>query len=176
MAEKEIINRMADSAIKTFDLEDLYVSGERIVFDLKDVLFQGLILREKDLKEFLQQLDVNFYKDKLVCILCSADAIVPNWAYLQVMAVLNPVAKKVFVGSVENMEISLFEEAFLQVNWAHYEGQKVVIKGCSKVTVPLYTYGRAFEHLQKVAKLVVYGEACSNVPIWKKPAAKTINN
>ena len=168
MEEQTIINRVSGSSLITFDLEDLYMSGERVFFDLAQVLFQGLILREKDLKNFISEHDWQRYEGKFVCVGCSADAIVPVWAFLQITAALNPFAAKVICGDLQDLEKFIYEDVFSSHDWAQYEGKKIVIKGCSKIEIPLYVYARAMAELQKRAKLISFGEACSNVPVWKK--------
>jgi hypothetical protein len=168
MTEEIITNRLSSTSWLTFDLEDIYPAGERANFDLAPILFQGLILREKDLKEFVEKHDWTQYRDKFVAIFCSCDAIVPLWAFLLVMSKINPYAKTAVLGNAEDLEIVLFENKLSQTDWEKYSEQKVIIKGCSKVFVPQKIYGQALRELQKRAKLIAFGEACSHVPIWKK--------
>jgi hypothetical protein len=161
MAEEIIKNRLSSTSWLTFDLEDIYPSGERSNFDLAQVLFRGL-------KEFIEKHDWAQYREKYVAVYCSGDAIVPLWAFLLVMSKINSYANFVVLGSAEELEIALFEKQLSQTDWEKYSGEKVVIKGCSKVFVPQKIYGQALTELQKRAKLIAFGEACSHVPIWKK--------
>lgn len=166
---EEIINRVANSSLITFDLEQLHVPGDRVVYDIRDHLFQGLILREKDFREHVKDHSWGDYKDKLVSIVCTADAVVPTWAYMLLAVALRPYAKRVFFGSVEEMEKELFHEKLMSIDWAQYSGAKVVVKGCSDVHVPVSAYVEATSRLSGVAASIMYGEPCSTVPIYKKP-------
>jgi hypothetical protein len=163
----EIINRVANSSLVTFDLETLYTPGERVVYDIKDHLFQGLILREKDFREHVKNNSWSDYQDKLVSIVCTADAVVPTWAYMLLAVALKPYARRVFFGSVEEMEKELFHEKLLSIDWEQYRNVKVVVKGCSDVQVPVSAYVEATSQLVSVAASVMYGEPCSTVPIFK---------
>ncbi|MEI9919738.1 MAG: DUF2480 family protein [Bacteroidota bacterium] len=168
---EEIVNRVANSSLITFDLETLHVPGERVVYDIKDHLFQGLILREKDFREHVKDHSWSDYQDKLVSIVCTADAVVPTWAYMLLAVALKPYARRVFFGSVEEMDKELFHEKLLSIDWGQYRGAKVVVKGCSDVQVPVSAYVEATSQLAAVAASVMYGEPCSTVPIFKR--AKT---
>lgn len=163
----EIVNRVANSSLVTFDLEQLHVPGERAVYDIKDHLFQGLILREKDFREHVKGHPWAEYQDKLVSIVCTADAIVPTWAYMLLAVALRPYAKRIFFGTGEEMERELFHEKLLSVDWERFRGAKVVVKGCSDVHVPVSAYVEATMKLSAVASSVMYGEACSTVPVFK---------
>src|SRR4051812_10074368 len=168
-AMEEIINRVSNSSLVTFDLETLHVPGERAVYDIKDHLFQGLILREKDFREHVKNNSWSDYLDKLVSIVCTADAIVPTWAYMLLAVALKPYARRVFFGSTEEMEKELFHEKLLSVDWEQYREAKVVVKGCSDVHVPVSAYVEATSKLSLVASSIMYGEPCSTVPIYKAP-------
>ncbi|MFC0264100.1 DUF2480 family protein [Fontibacter flavus] len=163
----EIINRVANSPIVTIDLEDYYRSVERVVFDLKDYLFQELILKEKDFREALKNLDWQIYKGKLVAITCSADAIVPNWAYILVGTYLGKYEVEYVVGDLGVLEQYLFEKSLSKINPEIFKDKPVVIKGCSKHPVPLFAYGRIVSLVQPFAKSIMYGEPCSTVPLYK---------
>lgn len=167
--ENEIVNRVANSSLVTFDLETLHVPGERVVYDIKDHLFQGLILREKEFREHVKSYSWADYQDKLVSIVCTADAIVPTWAYMLLAVALKPYAARVFFGTVEEMEKELFHEKLLSIDWEQYRNVKVVVKGCSDVHVPVSAYVEATSQLASVAASVMYGEPCSTVPIFKRP-------
>lgn len=164
----EIINKVELSGIVTINLEDLYLQGERVLFDMKDVLFQGLILREKDFREFVKNEDWTKYKDKYVAITCSADAIVPTWAYMLLTISLEPFAKKIVYGNLETLEMVLYNEQLSKLDPSQYTDSRVVIKGCSHVPVPLSAYVEITRLLQPYAKSIMYGEACSTVPLYKK--------
>src|SRR5689334_3671619 len=138
--EEQIVNRVASSQLITFDLERFHQPGERIAYDIKDLLYQGLILKEKDFRDHVRHHDWSQYKDKFVAITCSADAIVPTWAYMLLGVALQPYAKRVFFGSIDDMEAILFQDALGAVDWNQYRDAKVVVKGCSDVHVPAAAY------------------------------------
>jgi len=166
--ETEIVNRVAQSPLITVNLEDFYHEGERVVFDMKDHLFHGLILKEKDFREFIKTHNWQQYAGKNVAITCTADAIVPTWAYMLVAVALEPYAKKVVFGTLEDLEKSLFQEALAAVDWQQFKDAKVVVKGCSKVDVPIAAYVEATHRLKPLAASVMFGEACSTVPVFKR--------
>lgn len=163
----EIVNRVANSSIVTIDLEEFYRPEERLIFDLKDFLFEGLVLREKDFRLALKELDWDIYKDKLVVINCSADAIVPNWAFMLVGTYLSNLNIEYIIGDLQALEHYLFEKSISNIDPKKFEGKPVVIKGCSKQPVPLFAYGRILSVVQPYAKSVMYGEPCSTVPLFK---------
>ncbi|MCR9263447.1 MAG: DUF2480 family protein [Flavobacteriaceae bacterium] len=166
--EKEIVNRVAQSKLVTFDLEDLYPSGERRVLDIKDWLHEGFILREKEFRIHVEEHDWSVYQDTYVALHCSTDAIVPGWAFMLVASRLNPYTKKVVVGSLEDLETSLYQTLLDQLDVSPFADKPVIIKGCSHKPVPENAYIMAITKIQQVAKSVMYGEACSSVPIFKK--------
>lgn len=166
--ENEIINRVANSPLVTFDLEELYTPGERILFDIKSLLFQELILREKDFRDFIKAHDWSQYTNKHVAITCSADAVVPTWAYMLLTASLQPYASSVIFGSLQDLEITLFKNALDKVEWKKFNNSKVVIKGCSNVEVPISSYVEVTNRLRPVASSIMFGEPCSTVPLFKK--------
>ena len=171
--ESEIINRVANSALISIDLEDFYPKGERVAFDLKDLLYQGMILREKDLRDFVKAHDWSQYSGKFVAIYCSADAIVPTWAYMLVASKMGGIAQKVVYGTLEHLEQELFSEVLHSINPENYRDAKIVIKGCSKYPVPTYAYVEITRKLLPYVHSIMYGEPCSNVPIYKKPKNPT---
>ena len=168
--EEQIVNRVASSQLVTFDLERFHQPGERVLYDIKDLLYQGLILKEKDFRDHVRRHDWSQYKGKLVAITCSADAIVPTWAYMLLTVALQPHAKRIFFGSLDEMEVMLFQESLSMVDWNQYRDAKIVIKGCSDVHVPAAAYVEATARLSAVATSVMYGEPCSTVPVFKKSA------
>jgi len=163
-----IINRVANSGLMTINLEDLYHPGERIVYDLKQNLFQELLLREKDFREFLKTHDWAQYDGKNVAVTCTADAIVPSWAYMLLAVHLAPHAHMVVFGSLDDLENALFRDAIAKIDPENYRGAKVVVKGCSKYPVPLSAYVEISRKLQPVVASLMYGEPCSTVPIYKR--------
>jgi len=167
--EKEIVNKVASSALVTFDLEELYQPGERILIDIKDQLFQGLVLKEKDFRDFVKTHNWQQYHNKFVAITCSADAIVPTWAYMLLASALQPYARLFFFGSLERLEEKIFEEVLSKIHWADFSGRKVVVKGCSKVNVPVSVYTEVTRHLRPVVASLMFGEPCSTVPLYKAP-------
>jgi len=168
MEENEIVNRVASSSLITFDLEEFYRPEERLLFDIKDQLFQGLILKEKDFRDFIKGNDWSQYKNKLVAIHCSSDAIVPTWAYMLLTVALEPFASKVFYGTLEELECELFRDSLAKINWEQYQNAKVVVKGCSKRDVPVSAYVEAANRLRPIVSSLMFGEPCSTVPLYKK--------
>lgn len=168
----EIFNKVASSGIISIDLEELYPQGERMLFDLKDFLYEGLILREKDFREQLKSHDWSRYSGKFIAVDCTADAIIPTWAYMLIATRLEPVAKKIVFGTLAQLEDVLFKEVIDALPLTDYTDQRVVIKGCSKVPVPVSAYVNITTRLRPIAKSIMFGEPCSTVPVYKKAAAK----
>ncbi|HEY8511980.1 MAG TPA: DUF2480 family protein [Cyclobacteriaceae bacterium] len=169
MEEKEIVNRVAASGLKTFDLEELYRPGERVNLDIRDQLYEGLILREKDFRGWVKEHPWTDFAGKFVAVNCSADAIVPTWAFMLLGVALQPYAEKVVYGSLEDLERVLFQEALSHVDWESYRDAKVVVKGCSRVNVPVEAYVEVVARLRPLAASIMYGEPCSTVPLFKRP-------
>lgn len=168
MEEKEIINKVANSSLVTFDLEEYYQPGERILVDIKDQLYEGLILKEKNFREFIKNHDWSVYKNKFVAITCSTEAIIPTWAYMLVAIALKPHAMAIEFGTLETLEEKLFQETLSGIDWEQFRNAKVVVKGCSKVNVPASAYVFATSRLQPIVSSLMFGEACSTVPLFKK--------
>lgn len=164
----EIINRVAGSSIKIFDLEAHHVPGERILLDIKDQLYNGLILKEKPFREFIKAHEWAQYQNKFVAITCSEDAIVPTWAYMLLTVALQPFARLVVFGGLEDLETKIFYDVLLRIDWQQFQDQKVVIKGCSKVAVPTAAYIEATRLMRPYAASIMFGEPCSTVPVFKK--------
>jgi len=169
LASDGIVNRVTSSTLVTFDLEEYYEPGERVVLDIAAQLYEGLILREKDFRDFIKNHEWRQYEGKFVAIGCSADAIVPTWAFMLVMIALEPYAKLAVFGSMEALEEQIFRKRLANVDWHSYQGAKVVIKGCSKVNVPIAVYVEATAQIRKYASSIMFGEPCSTVPLFKKP-------
>jgi hypothetical protein len=169
--EDEIINKVANSSLITFNLEDYYEPGERILIDIKDQLYEGLILREKDLRDFIKSHNWSSYEHKLVAITCSSEAIVPTWAYMLLAIALRPFAKRVIFGSLLDLEIENYRNALSKIDWTSFKDAKVVIKGCSKVDVPVAIYVEVVNQLKPYVNSLMFGEPCSTVPLFKKSRA-----
>ncbi|MCH7413270.1 DUF2480 family protein [Belliella sp. R4-6] len=165
----DIINRVANSPIMTIDLETFYRTEERVIFDLKDYLFQGLVLKEMDFRLALKQMNWEQYNGKVVSVQCSVDAIVPVWAFILVGTYLSKINVEYVLGDLDTLEQNLFEKALSIVDPLVYKDRPVVIKGCSKFPIPLFAYGKIVSMIQGHAKSIMYGEPCSTVPLYKAP-------
>lgn len=164
----EIVNRVANSKLETIDLEDFYPDGKRMVLDITDWLFEGLVLREKEFRNYVKEHDWTQYKDAYVALTCSRDAIIPGWAYMLLSTHLNPYAKKVIIGSLETLETSLYQEIIENLSLEAFQDKPVIIKGCANKPVPKNAYVLLTSRLMSVAKSIMYGEACSSVPLYKR--------
>jgi hypothetical protein len=166
--EESIINKVANSALITFDLEEYFEPGERILLDIRDQLYEGLVLREKAFRDFIKTHDWSNYENKFVAITCSTDAIVPTWAYMLLGIALKPFAKRVIFGSLLELEIENFRNTLNKTDWASFKDAKVVIKGCSKVDVPIAVYVDVVDKLLPYVSSLMFGEPCSTVPLFKR--------
>lgn len=164
---EEIINKVANSVLDVFDLEDYYPKGIRTQIDISQWLLEGFLLKEKDFREHLKNHDWTQYQDQLVAINCSTDAIVPAWASILVAIQLAPYAKKIVNGTLEDLDVALYEELLPKIDYSIYVNKPVIIKGCSRKPVPMRAYIVAANFLQPVARSIMYGEACSAVPLFK---------
>tara|TARA_R110000868_G_scaffold53163_3_gene167182 strand:- start:19758 stop:20264 length:507 start_codon:yes stop_codon:yes gene_type:complete len=164
---EEIINKVANSILEVFDLEDYYPKGIRTQIDISQWLLEGFLLKEKDFREHLKNQDWTQYQDQLVAINCSTDAIVPAWASILVSIQLAPYAKKIVNGNLEDLDVALYEELLPKIDYSFYNNKPVIIKGCSRKPVPMRAYIVAANFLQPVARSIMYGEACSAVPLFK---------
>lgn len=170
MSEKDlIVNRVAKSPLVILDLEELYPAGERILIDIKALLYEGLILKEKDFREHIKNVDWSMYRDKNVAIWCSADAIIPTWAYMLLATRLAPYANMVIFGTLEDLEKALFQKAIAAIDLKRFMDKKVVVKGCSRIKVPDAAYVEITRLLTPLASSIMYGEPCSTVPLFKRP-------
>jgi hypothetical protein len=168
--EQVLVNRVAQSRLITLDLEELYPSGEVVSFDLKDHLFMGLILKEKDFREALKAHDWLQYVGKNLAVYCSADAIIPLWAYMLVATYAAPVAQDVALCPPERFVETAFLKRIAALDLQPYAGKRMVIKGCSDKEVPAAAYLEITRRLQPVALSILFGEPCSTVPVYKKSA------
>ena len=163
----DIINRVAQSKLVTFDLEELYPEGKGILFDIKDWLYEGLILKEKEFRNTLLNFDWQQFKDHHVALHCSSEAIVPAWAFMLIQTHLHNVSKTVIVGSLETLETVLYTSIIDGLDLSYCKDKPVIVKGCSNKPVPQNAYLLIIEKLQSVARSILYGEACSSVPLYK---------
>ncbi len=166
--QENIVNRVAQSGLISLDPAELYPAGERIVYDIKENLFHGLMLREKDFREFIKQHDWTQYQGKHVAITCSSDAIVPTWAYMLLGNKMAPFASTIVFGNLELLETVLFDRAVNKLDVEKYRDERIVIKGCGDIPVPVSAYVDLTAKLTGVAKSIMYGEPCSTVPIYKR--------
>lgn len=167
--EGPIINKVAESSLVTLDLEDFYPKNEIAEFDLKDHLFMGLIIKEKEFREGLKELDWEKYRDKIVGITCSADAIIPMWANMLVASYLQPIAREIIFGNKKDVVASILVRNISAIDTEEYADKRIVIKGCGEIEIPEAAYVAITQKLLPTVKSIMYGEACSTVPIYKKP-------
>ena len=166
--QQTIVNKVAQSGLVSFDLADLYVTGERVVYDIKQNLFHGLILKEKDFREFVKANQWDDFTGKHVAIICSADAIVPTWAYMLLATKLAPFASTVVFGDLSVLETVIFDRAINSLDLEQYRDVRIVIKGCGDIDIPVSAFVSITSKLEKIAKSIMYGEPCSTVPIFKR--------
>ncbi|MBC8034795.1 MAG: DUF2480 family protein [Chitinophagaceae bacterium] len=164
-----IINKVAESGLQELNLESFYPKGDIAVFDLKDYLFMGLILKEKDFREALKNYDFSVYQHKYVAVHCSADAIIPMWAYMLAASYIQPFAKDVIAGDEAFAHKVVFLKNLAAINMSDYADKRIVVKGCGDLPVGEFAYLEITRLLRPVAKSIMYGEPCSTVPVYKKP-------
>lgn len=167
--DEVFVNKVSESGIITLDLEAFYPKGDTAIFDMKDHLFMGLILKEKDFREIMKNLDLTPFTKKNVALTCSADAVIPMWAYMLVSSYLQPVAQEIVFGDADFLHKTLFLKNIGKINPEDYKDQRVVVKGCGELPVSETAYVAITSLLRPVAKSIMYGEPCSTVPIYKKP-------
>ena len=166
--QDEIINKVANSVLEVFDLEDYYAKEIRTQIDISQWLYEGFLLKEKDFRQALKNHDWSQYENHYVAIHCSTDAIIPAWASILVTIHVSPFAKKVVNGDLQDLETALYQEILSTIDYSKYQDKPVIIKGCSKKPVPESAYILAVQKLQPFAKSIMYGEACSAVPLFKR--------
>lgn len=164
----DIVNRVSQSKLITFDLEDYYPQGKRMVLDVKDWLYEGFILKEKEFRAYVADHNWEQYDSTYLALVCSTDAIIPGWAYMLIASKLQPYAKTVVVGNLEELETSLYQSVIENIDVSSFKDQMVIVKGCSNKPVPPNAYVWITAKIQTVAKSVMYGEACSSVPLFKR--------
>ena len=167
-----IVNKVSESGLITLDLEDFYPTAETAVFDMKDYLFMGMILKEKEFREAMKNLDLSPFKGKNIALTCSADAIIPIWAYMLAASYLEPVSNEVIFGDQDFLHKTLFLKNISKINAADYLDKRVVIKGCGELAISETAYVAITNLMRPVAKSIMYGEPCSTVPIYKRPKTK----
>lgn len=163
-----IVNKVTDSGLITLDPADYYPKEEAKAFDLKDFLFMGLILKEKDFREALKNLNWEEYRDKNVAVTCSADAIIPMWAWMLVVSYLQPVAKEIVMGDEKELHKTIFLKNLSKINLTEFADKRIVVKGCGDTPIGEFVYMELTRLLQPVVKSIMYGEPCSTVPVYKK--------
>jgi hypothetical protein len=168
-----IINKVAESGLITLDPAKYYPLGETAIFDLKDFLFMELILKEKDFREALKNLDWERYRDKNVAITCTADAIIPVWAWMLAASYLQPVAKEIVMGDEKELHKTIFLKNLSQININEFADQRIVVKGCGETPIGDFVYMEITKLLRPVVKSIMYGEPCSTVPVYKKSNPQT---
>ena len=162
------INKVSESGIVTIDLETYFPKEQIMVFDIRQYLFMELILKEKDFRQALKELDTEPYKNKITAITCSADAIIPMWAYMLIASELQPVAKIVILGNEEEARKKILIKNIQQINIEEFIDKRMVIKGCGETAIPEEAYLEITNLLRPVAKSIMFGEPCSTVPVYKK--------
>ncbi len=166
--ENEIINRVANSSLVTFNLEDYFPERPIVEIDLASLLYEGIMLREKDLRDFIKSHDWSAYANHHVAITCSVDAVIPTWAFILLGIAAQPFALSVVYGNREDVMANLYRRVLDQINWEQFRDQKVVIKGCNDKGIPASAYVDAATRLRPVAASLMFGEPCSTVPLFKK--------
>jgi hypothetical protein len=170
----EIINRVANSNLLQIDMEDWYPKGKRFGFDIADFLYEGLILKELDFRSSLKVHDWTLYKDSLVAVFCSADAIIPTWAFMLISQYLSEKSTRVFFAKPEQIDEFLYQQIIDNLDLETYRDQKVIVKGCSKLPVPVSAYVAITSKLTPVVQSLMFGEPCSNVPLFKRKKVVSI--
>lgn len=166
--QEEIINRVANSKLETIDLEDFYPSGQRVAIDISQWLLEGIVLREKEFRAFVNEHNWSQYQDCYVALYCKTDAIIPGWAYMLISLALTPFATKTVVGDLEVLESILFSDIIEHLPLDSFKDKPVIIKGCAHKPIPQNAYVLLSQRLQPIAKSIMYGEACSSVPLYRK--------
>lgn len=164
----EIVNRVANSKLQTIDLEDYYPEGERRVLDIIDWLYEGLVLREKEFRNYVKEHNWSQYKDTYVALTCSADAVIPGWAYMLLSTQLGPYANKIIIGDLETLETTIYQDIINGIDLDTFKDKPIIIKGCANKPVPKNAYVLLTSRLMPIAKSIMYGEACSSVPLYKR--------
>ena len=166
--EGEIVNKVANSSLVVFDLEDYYPTEKRVLIDISQWLYEGFILKEKDFRAALIDHDWSIYKDQYVAISCTSDAILPSWAFMLVASYVQPYAKLVVQGDLNQLDLVYYQKVINDLDFTSYQDKPVIIKGCSKKPIPEEGYVMATQKMMNYARSIMFGEACSAVPIFKR--------
>lgn len=166
--QENIVNKVAQSGLITIDLADYAPKKDIAIYDIKDNLFHGLLLKEKDFRAFIKEHDWSQYQGKHIGIICSTDAIVPVWAYMLLANKLEPYAESVHFGNEEQVRDFLFNEALNTIEYSQFQDERIVVKGCGDIFIPESAFVKFTTALSKVSKTIMYGEPCSTVPIFKR--------
>ncbi|MCT4582304.1 MAG: DUF2480 family protein [Flavobacteriales bacterium] len=166
--EGEIINKVAKSGLITFNLEDYYPKGRRVIVDIEPFLWKGIVVKEKEFRKAVKAFDWAQYKGQYVALNCSADAIIPSWAYMLITIELMDYAHQVVLGDLEDLEKVMFVEALSKIDYTQYTDKRVIVKGCSHYPVPEMAYSYVIQQMKPYTKSLMFGEACSTVPLYKK--------
>lgn len=164
----EIVNKVAQSSLVVFDLEDYYPEQQAVVLDIAQWLHQGFILKEKEFRTALKDFDFSIYNNKLVALTCSTDAILPSWAFMLVTVYVQPFAQMINQGTTNDLYIAYYQQFINTIDFSIYQDQPVIIKGCSKKAIPEEAYVMATQKMMQYARSIMFGEACSAVPIYKR--------
>lgn len=164
-----IDNKVARSGLITIDLEKIAGDFEIKSLDIKEFLFMDLLLKEKDFRESLNNHDWSQYEGSILAAFCSTDAIIASWAYMLLATHAEPYAAQTVIGKPDYVLQEVFRSKLDNHDWAQYDGKRVLLKGCSDKSIPAGAYAHATQYLQKYAERIMYGEACSFVPVWRKP-------
>ncbi|MBI9040938.1 DUF2480 family protein [Lutibacter sp.] len=164
----EIVNRVANSNLITINLEDFYPKGERTIIDIKNWLFHELILKEVDFREHLKNHDWSQYQNHYIALTCSSDVIIPSWAYMLITTFVSPFAKNIVIGNLKELETSIFQDIITNLDVEQFKDKPVIIKGCAHKPIPETTYIQLIQKLQPITKTIMFGEACSTVPLFKR--------
>jgi hypothetical protein len=166
--EGEIVNKVANSSLVVFDLEDYYPTEKRVLIDISQWLYEGFILKEKDFRAALIDHDWSIYQDQYVAISCISDAILPSWAFMLVASYVQPYAKLVVQGDLNQLDLVYYQKVINDLDFTSYQDKPVIIKGCSKKPIPEEGYVMATQKMMNYARSIMFGEACSAVPIFKR--------
>jgi hypothetical protein len=164
----EIINKVANSGLLTVTMDEFYPLGDRVLIDIKDQLWQGIALKEKDFRAYIESNDWKEYTNKYVAVTCSEDAIIPTWAYMLVSSALQPYAKRVVFGNLQLLDTLLCIEEIGKIDANKYKDARIVIKGCGDLPIPEAAYIEIVNRLRPMAKSIMFGEPCSTVPVFKR--------
>jgi hypothetical protein len=171
MSDFEIENKVAKSGLVVIEMDEFVSDDEMVLIDIKDQLWEEVALKEKDFRDYVSTHNWSQYQDKAVAVFCSADAIIPNWAFMLLASRLESVASELYFDTPEEAEKRRIEKAISELDVSAYQDSRIIIKGCGKKSVHFSAYGKLTEKLMPVAKTIMFGEPCSTVPIYKKPKA-----